>query len=201
MKLVNFNPEKPTPQDIELIYEQCRNGIELAFDEDFNPYIEDELPGFTIYERENIKQDLLNELSMRSSFYLLAYIETLFRTDFALRLETNNKKRYQDVLTQAYKQEYNPAKRIYSYSLVDVIFSNWKRFVINKPNSKEMSDILSILPQYFEFRNWMAHGRYWVFKENNYMRKYNYLQVKILFAHIEQYFGGLLKTKNFGIQS
>lgn len=201
MKLVNFNPEKPTPQDIELIYEQCRNGIELAFDEDFNPYIEDELPGFTISERENIKQDLLNELSMRSSFYLLAYIETLFRTDFALRLETNNKKRYQDVLTQAYKQEYNPAKRIYSYSLVDVIFSNWKRFVINKPNSKEMSDILSILPQYFEFRNWMAHGRYWVFKENNYMRKYNYLQVKLLLAHIEQYFGGLLKTKNFGIQS
>ena len=94
MKLVNFNPEKPTPQDIELIYEQCRNGIELAFDEDFNPYIEDELPGFTIYERENIKQDLLNELSMRSSFYLLAYIETLFRTDFALRLETNNKKQW-----------------------------------------------------------------------------------------------------------
>ena len=201
MKLVNFNPDKLTPQDIEEIYEQCRDGIESKFDPARNPNLDNELPGLTELEREEIKRDLLDELSMRSSFYLLAYIETLFRTDFVLRLETNNKKKYQDVLTQAYKRVYNPTKRLFNYHLVEVIFENWKRFAINKPNSKEMTDILNTLPQYFEFRNWMAHGRYWVFRESNYIRKYNYVHIKMLLAQIEQYFGGLLKVKNFGVEA
>lgn len=198
MKFVNFNPEKPDPQSIEEMYDYCREGIEKKFNPALNPNLNNEFPGFSEQEREEIKQGLLDELSMRSSFYLLAYIETLFRTDFALRLETNNGKKSQDVLTRAYKQEFNPAKRLFNYSLVEVIFANWKRFAINKPNSKEMTDILNTLPQYFEFRNWMAHGRYWIFKESNYMRKYNYVHIKILLAQIELYFGGLLKEKNFG---
>lgn len=199
MKLLNFNPDRPTPEDIDFFYERCRDGINALFNPELNPQLDNELPGFTEQEREDIKQDLLNELSMQSSFYLLTYIESLFRSDFALRLETNNKKKYQDVLTRAYKGVFDPTKRLYNYSLVDVIFANWKHFVVNKPNSKEMIDILNTLPQYFEFRNWIAHGRYWVFKENNYIRKYNYLQIKILLAHILSYFGDLLKSKDFSL--
>lgn len=200
MKLVDFNPEKPTPEDIQAVYERSCKGIEAWFDPAFNPNLANSLPGFTEQEREEIKRDLLDELSMRSSFFLLAYIETLFRTDFVLRLETNNKKKSQDVLTRSYKLEYNPTKRLFSYSLVDVIFANWKHFVLNKPNCKEMTDILNTLPQYFDFRNWIAHGRYWVFKESSNIHKYDYTHIRILLAHIEKYFGGLLKEKNFGLE-
>lgn len=199
MKLVDFNFQKPLPEDIQMMYEYCKQGIEQRFDPIANPNLCNEMPGFTEEELEQIKQDLLDELSMRSSFYLLAYIETLFRTDFVLRLETNNKKKYQDVLTQAYKREYNPVKRLFSYSLVEVIFENWKRFVVNKPNSKEMTDILNNLPQYFDFRNWMAHGRYWIFKESSNIHKYDYMYIRMLLAHIEKYFTGLLKEKNYGL--
>ncbi len=70
-------------------------------------------------------------------------------------------------------------------------------YVVNKPNSKEMQDILRNLPQYFDFRNWMAHGRYWKYKESNYFNKYNYLQIQILNALIQKYFGPYLKKKSF----
>lgn len=200
MKQINFNPDKPTPEDIEAFYEQCRSSIDTFFDPSKNHNFANDFPGLTDEERDDVKTGLLEELSLRSSFYLLAYIESLFRSDFALRVETNGKKKYQDVLTRAYKVEFNPARKIYSYPLGDVIFDNWKRYAVNKPNSKEMQDVLRNLPQYFEFRNWMALGRYWIFKENNNARKYNYTQTRILLAHIEQYFGPFLKSKNFGIQ-
>lgn len=194
MKFIDFNIDKPTPEKIDKFYNQYRNGIEAIFDSDLNPNLENDFPGLSDDEREQMKNELLEELSLRSSFYLLAYIETLFRTDFALRLETSNKKG-RDVLTKAYRSIYNSTKRIYTYSLVDVIFKNWKNYVVNKPNSKEMQDILRNLPQYFDFRNWMAHGRYWTLRDSNYARKYKYTQTQLLLEHIDLYFGEWLKKK------
>lgn len=192
MEQINFNIDKPTPEKIEKFYSQYCRGIEALFDKANNPNFEIYFIGLTDDELEETKKELLEELSLRSSFYLLAYIESLFRTDLALRLETR-KKKAQDVLTKAYKEELNPAQKIYTYSLVDGIFKNWKQYVKNKPNSKEMRDILNNLPQYFDFRNWMAHGRYWKPKESDYARKYDYAHTKILMSHIDQYFSALLK--------
>lgn len=184
----NFNPDKPDPNDIKRIYDECKAGIELYFDPEANKSYTATFINMTQEEIKARKRQEIDELSLRSSFYLLAYIESLFRTDFILRIQSH-KKGYTDVLTRSYKQIYNPAQRLYSYSLTDVIFKNWQQYVIGKPHSKEMQDILRNLPQYFDFRNWVAHGRYWVFKETNYAKKYNYLQIQILLGNIEFYFG------------
>lgn len=198
MELVKFNIDKPTPDTIWNTYNRYRKGIEIYFDPTLNPNFSTEFAGLSDADIIAKERELLDELSLRSSFYLLTYIESLFRTDFILRLESN-KKGYTDVLTRAYKSIFKPTARLYSYSLTDVIFKNWKRYVNGKAKCKEMQDILNTLPQYFDFRNWMAHGRYWNFKESNYASKYNYTQIQILLGNIELYFGPLLKKKNFGL--
>ncbi len=196
MVIVNFNPDKPLPEDIQKFYDESQAGIESKFDITQNPNYKADFAFLPPEEIEKQKKQLLDELSLRSSFFLLAYIESLFRTDFVLRLESN-KKGYTDVLTKAYKNIYTPGHKPYTYSLTDVIFKEWRGYVVNKPNSKEMQDILRNLPQYFDFRNWMAHGRYWKYKESNYFNKYNYLQIQILNALIQKYFGPYLKKKSF----
>ncbi len=196
MAIVEFNPAKPVPEEIQKIYDECRAGIEYKFDSTKNPTYADDFALSSQEVVENQKKRMLDELSLRSSFFLLAYIETLFRTDFVLRVESHNKGR-RDELTKMYRSAYNPAHKVFLYSLTDFIFGKWKLYVKNLPYSKEMLDILRTLPQYFDFRNWMAHGRYWVYRESNYMRKYNYTQIKILLGNIEHYFGPYLKKKTF----
>lgn len=196
MKLINFNPDKPTPEEIEDFYLQREEEINARFDTNINPRYNLD---YGLWTEEQIiaeQKRMLNELSVRSSFFLLAYIETLFRTDFTLRLETNNGKRYQDNITKAYKELYVPGKRPFQYPLDDVIFKTWKE----NATSKEMLDILNTLPQYFDFRNWMAHGRYFMIKEDNYLAKYNYQSVKMLLGKINQVFGKKFKYKNFGLE-
>lgn len=192
MATFNFNPEKPTPESIKRMYEECKAGIELYFDPERNPSYLADFAALTDTEILERKEKELEELSLRSSFFLLAYIESLFRTDFILRIESH-KKGKSDELTKSYKKIYNPAQRLYTYSLKDVIFDKWKTYVDEKIMSVQMQNIIRSLPQYFDFRNWMAHGRYWKFKEQNYLKKYNYLQIQILLGSIELYFGPFLK--------
>lgn len=198
MELIKFNIDKPTPEKIWDVYDHYKRSLDYYFDPSQNVDFKEEFAGLSNEEIDEQKRSLLDELSLRSSFYLLTYIETLFRTDFILRIESN-KKGYTDILTKEYKKIYKPTDRLYSYSLKDVIFKNWKRYINGKQYSKEMRDILNTLPQYFDFRNWIAHGRYWVFKEPNYKQKYNYDQIRIVLSQIETYFGPLLKKKNFGL--
>lgn len=194
MAIVEFNPDRPGPDDIQRVYEECVAGIERKFSPTQNPTYADDFALLSPEAIEERKRKMLDELSLRSSFFLLAYIETLFRTDFVMRIESRNKGR-KDELTRMYRNEYNPARKIFSYSLVDFIFEKWKLYANNQSHSKEMLDILRVLPQYFDFRNWMAHGRYWIYKEPTYRRKYNYIQIRILLGNIERYFGPFLKKK------
>jgi hypothetical protein len=194
MKLIEFNPDKITPEEIDDYYHRAEKFIYIAFDKALNPDYEIDFLGLTSSEIELKRKKLLDELSIESSFFLLTYIEGLFRTDFILRLESG-RKGVGNALTKAFKAIYVPDKKPYLYSLVDDIFENWKLCA----TSKEMSDILNTLPQYFAFRNWIAHGRYWKFKESNYVKKYNYIQIKILLDKILSVFGKKLKYKNFGL--
>lgn len=196
MKIVDFNPKLFSVDDICHYYDQTKGAICLKFDRLRNPDFESDFLGLSELEIDEEKRLLLAELSIESAFFLLAYIESLFRTDFVLRLESG---KWQDQLTKSFKslqRKSAPQRKIYTYSLVDDIFARWKEY---GASTKEMTDILNTLPQYFDFRNWVAHGRYWVYKENNYWRKYNYESILILLGKIESTFGSKFKRKNFGL--
>lgn len=187
---IQFSDNILTPEEIEHYYRDMEKSIEMRFNKEQNANYVGDFWGYTDEEIISSKKELLQELSIEASFFLLAYIESLFRKDFILRINAGRKK-YRDNITKEYKSIYDPNKRVYSYSLVDVIFSTWKQYV--SPNSKELEDVLRTLPQYYDFRNWIAHGRYWVPKETNYIQKYSYLQIVILYDKIKALLGDKLK--------
>lgn len=88
---------------------------------------------------------------------ILAFVESLFRTDFIIRCELKKS----DKLSIRYRHTYNPAKRIYTYSYHD------------------------------NYRNWLAHGRYWQFKDNP--AKYKIEKIRNLAHRIQTVFGSELK--------
>ena len=193
MKLVNFNPERTTYEEINEYYEVTYDSIENYFNKSTNPHYDDCFCNMADSEIVELEKTYKRELSIESGFALLAYIESLFRTDFVLRLESGKRG---DNLTIYYKTEYNPAQKCYQFGL-DRIFDGWKNHYGNV--SKRMTDILNTLPQYYEYRNWIAHGRYWIYKEDNYLAKYNYEHLQMLYGAIDTEFGGKFKRKNFGL--
>jgi hypothetical protein len=141
----------------------------------------------TASERESVLESARLELSIEAGFMLLAYVESLFRSDFVLRLEN---RKWKDPLTLYYKDTHNSSSRPYQYSLDD-IFYGWR--YKSQECDKNMGDILANLPQYFKYRNWIAHGRYWVFDEQNYIRRYKFDSICILVDAIHKCFGKKFK--------
>lgn len=193
MKLVDFNVEKTTYEDIDKFYVTTYSSIETYFNRALNPNYDSCFKNMSDDEILNLEKTYKQELSIEAGFALLAYIESLFRTDFVLRLESNKKS---DHLTAYYKREHNIAQKPYKFGL-DKIFEGWKVHYGNV--SKKMLDILNTLPQYYEYRNWIAHGRYWIYKEDNYLTKYNYDHLQMLHSEIVSEFGGKFLHKNYGL--
>lgn len=182
MKLVNFNSEKASAEAIMDYYDAALSALKLKFERQHAV-----LKYSTASERENLFESARLELSIEAGFMLLAYVESLFRSDFVLRIEN---RKWKDSLTSYYRKTYNPSLRPYQYSL-DSIFYGWRHE--SQECDKKMGDIIANLPQYFKYRNWIAHGRYWVFDEQNYIRRYKFDSLCILVDEIHTCFNGKFK--------
>lgn len=193
MKLVDFSIDKTTYEEIDKFYATTYDSIEAYFSKVSNPNYDNCFMNMSDDEILNLEKTYKQELSIEAGFALLAFIESLFRTDFVLRLES---RKGRDHLTDYYKREHNMAQKPYKFGL-DKIFEGWKVYYGNA--SKKMIDILNTLPQYYEYRNWIAHGRYWIYKEENYLKKYNYDHLQMLHSAIISEFGGKFKRKNYGV--
>lgn len=182
MKLVNFNFEKASAEAIMDYYNDTLSALESKFRQK-NAVIKYSIAP----ERESLLESARLELSIEAGFMLLAYVESLFRSDFVLRIEN---RKWRDPLTLYYRKTYNPSLRPYQYSL-ESIFHGWR--YESQECDKKMGDIIANLPQYFKYRNWIAHGRYWVFDEQNYIRRYNFDSICILVDAIHKCFGKKFK--------
>ena len=182
MKLVKFNQQKISAEAIKHFYDDALSALKLKFkgQDDVSLYS-------TRAEREEQFKLARLELSIEAGFMLLAYVETLFRSDFILRIEN---RKWKDPLTICFRSMYKPSKRLYQYSLED-IFRAWRS--ASHGCDKNMVDILANLPQYFKYRNWIAHGRYWILDEQNYIRRYNFDSIWMLVGEINMRFGKKFK--------
>lgn len=188
MKLVDFWEDKPTVEEIDKYYSQTLALIEKRFSKTDNKFYIAEFAEFSEQEILEMHKQQKIELSIEASLILLAYIESMFRTDLVKRIEN---RKLRDNLSKYYKSQHNPARKVYQIGL-DVIFNGWKNYYGNISNP--MRDIINTLPQYFDYRNWVAHGRYWRFRESNYEKKYSYPSIKMLLDRINAEFYGKLKS-------
>lgn len=110
-------------------------------------------------------QERLSETDRETSLTLLASIEAAFRVDFLDRVYQRKK----DPLSRAYRRLYqDKGTRV---SLVDDILPLWRDLTLSSPK------LVGELRGAFNYRHWLAHGRYWVARLG---RRYDFDSVYIL---------------------
>ena len=110
------------------------------------------------------KELLLDELRKSSSMEVFGALEAAFRVDYLQRCY----RRERDDVSRAFRNLYNDkGPRV---SLEDDILVAWRQ------NSDVPHKVIADLKEAFQYRHWLAHGRYW----NPRFRKLDYEEVYTL---------------------
>ena len=120
------------------------------------------------------------ELEKEATMCLLSYMESAFRTDFVMRCDLKKK----DKLSLLFRKSYDRNKRKYQYGFNDVVIKGWKE--IYPEHKTEFDRIVEMM----NYRNWLAHGRYWKFKDN--IAKYSYSAVHNAIESLENAFQSVI---------
>lgn len=162
---IDFSGHIQTIEEIFNHYKLLKDLIKNHFDSEKNPLFDVIFENMTSDEILKLKEENLLELERSASFNLLALVEARFRIDFCARCD----RRKRDTLSNLFRKFYNPANRIYSYSYKDQILANWK---VAYP---DIVDLINEIGQVADYRNWLAHGRFWEFKDNLKKYTFNYI--------------------------
>lgn len=151
----DFNEHNQSLESLENYYDEVKTAIDLKYSKD-NPYYTGDFLSMTLDEVESERDKNYQELAREATMAILAFVESQFRTDFIIRCELKKC----DKLSKHYRSTYNPVKRIYTYSYNDVVLDGWEEY---RPETK---NLLNELREANKYRHWLAHGRYWQFKDN-----------------------------------
>ena len=111
-------------------------------------------------------------LDRMCSLELLAALEARFRIDYLVRCQ----KKQKDSLSRNFREIHQQkANRV---SLPDDILAEWKA---SFPEHKTRLDHFQ---KALDYRNWLAHGRYWQPNRSPHIHKYDYLSIYLLSADI-----------------
>jgi hypothetical protein len=141
------------------------SGQELSFSEISHYYITSEKSLRSIYQKEIINsidytiREILNneleqyieELDKSTALTMLAAIEAHFIVDFLQRCYYKDKKPISREFQKIFKRRKKNSK-VYLEDILEI----WKQYT----KKTVISDLIGA----FKYRNWLAHGRYWVYK-------------------------------------
>jgi hypothetical protein len=129
------------------------------------------MPKFVGYTKKEINNELKSRkewLDRMCAFEILAMIEARLYIDYLVR----SQKKKKDVLSQAFHNIYQ--KKLDKASLKDDLIKTWKEIC---PQHKTRLDDLG---RALDYRNWLAHGRYWTPTKKPHVLKYDYLGIYML---------------------
>lgn len=122
-------------------------------------------PKFFAYSQQEINAELhkrIDELNKSTTLTVLASIEASFQIDYLKRCYGRKRDSLSKDFRLIYIKNEQENRRT---SLEEDILKNWKKHF---PDSKSL---ISKLIEAFNYRHWLAHGRYWQHKLG---RKYDY---------------------------
>jgi hypothetical protein len=168
---VSFSEQHGSLEDIEEYYVDSENALNCYYE----PSSAGRIPKFIGYTKEEIGNELKSRkesLDRMCSLEILATIEAKFRIDYLVR----SQKKKKDDLSKKFREIYRTKKN--KASLTDDIILTWKS---EYPQHKTRLDNLG---KALDYRNWLAHGRYWMPKKSPHISKYDYLTIYTLASDI-----------------
>jgi hypothetical protein len=167
---ISFSKKHLSLSEISSYYSDCEKALILYFSPksvDFN----DRFIGYTISEVEAKLRLRINELEQSTSFLILSSLEAQFRMDYLKRCYEKKKDNLSKAMRDIHQQKPNRA------SLEDDILKLWKQ--VYPEHKQVISSVISAL----QYRNWLAHGRYW---DAKFGRKYSYPFLYNLAEEVEE---------------
>jgi hypothetical protein len=166
---VSFSGQHGSLEDIEEYYVDSESALNCYFEPSSAGRI---IPArFIGYTKEEIGNELKSRkesLDRMCSLEILAAIEAKFRIDYLVR----SQKKKKDDLSKAFRKIYRIKKN--KASLTDDIIRTWKsEYPLHKTRLDNLGKAL-------DYRNWLAHGRYWMPKKSPHISKYDYLTIYML---------------------
>jgi|SRR5271170_7582072 len=167
---ISFSGQQPLLPQIFEHHTETEKALRRYFS---SPANIERLTGYT--EAEVLEQlDLrLAELDRSDTLTLFAAIEALFKIDFTLRATDTT----QDDLTRAFQILHE--KKGPRVSLDKEIFEEWKK------HTTMSKKVLGQLKAAFHYRDWLAHGRYWI---PNLGQQYDYQSIAALAQIVDDQF-------------
>lgn len=155
MKRVSFSDENLELEEIWDWFDSNKLGLHLLKSDLFeairnNSSVPTKYIGFNIAEIEAHIKSQLTELENVTSLSLLSAVEAKLRRDYLSRVY--EKKR--DEISRSMKQIYN--EKAHKASLEEDILECWKGIY------PELKRIIGEYRGALKYRNWLAHGRYWL---------------------------------------
>lgn len=129
-------------------YDSTRKAIEVFYNQEgMNP----ELVGKSPKEVRQKRESLLRELSIECGMMLISAVEAAFRSDFVLRCRRSKKEQ----IDRDFKQILDGVTELYHVRIKEDLIDRWAK---EYPSDKHS---FSLLKNRLDYRNWIAHGRYW----------------------------------------
>lgn len=166
--------------EIKTYYDHAKSAIKYKYDPR-NPLYEIEFFGLSKNEVAKMQNEDLKELSIEGGMALLSAAEAAFRVDFITRCRSRKK----DKINIDFKAILKKYKKLYEVRIREDILDRWQK---EFPTDKHY---LSTLKNRFDYRNWLAHGRYWNKYNNagqaNYSFDSLYLEISAMMAFFGPY--------------
>jgi hypothetical protein len=170
---VSFSRKHSTLNDIEAYYVDSADALNFYFDPSgISDHFDIRFHGYSrimIDHELKLRKEALDRMC---SLEILASLEARFRLDYLVRCQKKRKDDLSKNLRDIYKKFENKA------SLKDDILYTWK-MVFNEHKTR-----LDELGKALDYRNWLAHGRYWFPKKSPHIARYDYLSIYALAADI-----------------
>ncbi len=143
-KRVSFSFQKLLINEIESYYVISEKALRTFYQSSDHHFV-----GYTLDELDEELDNYIDELDKSCAFTVLAAIEAHLRVDYLQRCYNKEK----DNLSRDFRALYK--NKGTSVSLSDDILALWAKYLLNKSSISELRSAL-------HYRDWLAHGRYWV---------------------------------------
>ena len=143
-----LSDKRITLSEVAEYFECSKKAIDTYYD---TSHINPDLVGLSAKEVKAMRGKVYRELTIECGMMLMSSVEAAFRTDFVLRCRKSRKEQ----IDKDFKKVLDGVKELYQVRIKEDLIDRWAD---EYPTDKHH---FSLLKNRFDYRNWVAHGRYW----------------------------------------